>query len=259
MNKYTTGKLFNLEGKVALVTGSSGGLGKILAEGLAVNGATVILNGRNQDKLEQTYKEFSGKGYAVTRAVFDVTDSGEILSAASSLIDETGTPDIIVNNAGINPRYPLEDFPEEEWDAVMNTNLKSAFLVSKVFVKGMMLKRWGKIINICSLQSELGRKTIAPYAASKGGLKMLTRNMATEWARHNIQVNGIAPGYFKTEMTKALYENPEFDSWLCNRTPADRWGDPSELLGALIFLASDASSFVNGQLIYVDGGITAAI
>jgi len=252
-------RLFNLEGKVALVTGSSGGLGKILAEGLAINKAHVILNGRSKDKIEKTFREFRAKGYAVSRAVFDVTKSEEISSAVASLVDETGTPDIIVNNAGINPRYPLEEFPEEEWDAVINTNLKSAFLVSKAFVKAMMMKRSGKIINICSLQSELGRNTIAPYAASKGGLKMLTRNMATEWAQHNIQVNGIAPGYFKTDMTKPLYEDPEFDTWLKNRTPASRWGDPTELLGALFFLASDASSFINGQLIFVDGGITAAI
>ncbi|MCF8226092.1 MAG: SDR family oxidoreductase [Bacteroidales bacterium] len=258
-NKLSTKKLFSLEGRTALVTGSSGGLGKTLAEGLALNGTHVILNGRNRAKLEKTFTEFKGKGYAVSHAVFDVTNAEEIQSAVTSLTDETGVPDIIVNNAGINPRYPLEDFPEEEWDAVINTNLKSAFLVSKTFVKGMMVRQSGKIINICSLQSELGRDTIAPYAASKGGLKMLTRNMATEWARHNIQVNGIAPGYFKTAMTKPLFENHEFDAWLRNRTPAGRWGDPEELLGALFFLASDASSFVNGQLIFVDGGITAAI
>lgn len=251
--------LFNLEGKSALITGSSGGLGKVLAEGLARNRVRVIINGRNPDKVNQVVEEFVLKGYKVTGAVFDVTDSEEINAAAEKIIAETGAPDILINNAGINPRYPLEDFPDEEWDAVINTNLKSAFLVSKAFVKEMIKRKSGKIINICSLQSELGRESIAPYAASKGGLKMLTRNMATEWAGHNIQVNGIGPGYYKTDMTKALYENKEFNTWLCKRTPAGRWGDPEELVGPLLFLSSEASSFVNGQLIFVDGGITAAI
>jgi len=251
--------IFSITGKLALVTGSSGGLGEVLAEGLARNGAKVIVNGRNPEKVKKTVANFTEKGYKVIGSVFDVTDGAGVTAAAEKIIAEAGIPDIIVNNAGINPRYPLEDFPEEEWDAVINTNLKSAFLVSKAFAKGMIERKSGKIINICSLQSELGRNTIAPYAASKGGLKMLTRNMATEWARHNIQVNGIGPGYFKTDMTRALHENPEFDAWLKNRTPAGRWGDPNELLGALLFLSSDASSFVNGQLIFVDGGITAAI
>jgi len=251
--------LFNLEGKSALITGSSGGLGKVLAEGLARNRVRVIINGRNPDKVQQVVREFSLKGYAVSGSAFDVTSSTEINIAVQKIIAETGVPDILVNNAGINPRYPLEDFPEEEWDAVVNTNLKSAFLVSKAFAKGMIKRKSGKIINICSLQSELGRKSIAPYAASKGGLKMLTRSMATEWARHNIQVNGIGPGYYKTDMTKALYEDREFAAWLCNRTPAGRWGDPEELIGPLLFLSSEASGFVNGQLLFVDGGITAAL
>jgi gluconate 5-dehydrogenase len=170
-----------------------------------------------------------------------------------------GVIDILVNNAGIQHRAPLEEFELADWNRVINTNLTGAFIVSRAVVKSMIQRKSGKIINICSLQSELGRPTIAPYAAAKGGLKMLTRAMATEWAKHNVQVNGIGPGYFKTNLTKALWENPEFDSWLCNRTPAHRWGNPEELIGTLIYLSSPASSFLNGQIIYVDGGITACI
>ncbi|MEX0988071.1 MAG: SDR family NAD(P)-dependent oxidoreductase [Bacteroidales bacterium] len=252
-------QLFNLEGKVALVTGSSGGLGKTMAEGLARNGVTVIINGRNREKTEATLKEFREKGYKASVSNFDVTDSKEIRRAVEQISLEPGVPDIIVNNAGINRRHRLEDFPEDGWDAVIDTNLKSAYLVSNAFVKAMIRRGSGKIINICSLQSELGRSTVTPYAASKGGLKMLTRGMATEWAVHNIQVNGIGPGYFKTDMTRPLYENKEFDNWLTRRTPAQRWGEPEELVGTVLFLSSDASGFVNGQLIFVDGGITASI
>jgi gluconate 5-dehydrogenase len=252
-------KLFDLSGKVALVTGSSGGLGKILAEGLARNHVKVIINGRNREKAQSTVDEFSSKGYDTFLSVFDVTNSTEIAKAAEDIEEHLGTPDIIVNNAGIQIRKSLEDFPEEDWDALMDTNLKSAFLVTKAFIKPMIKRGSGKVVNICSMQSELGRATVSPYAAAKGGLKMLTRSMATEWAKHGIQINGIGPGYFKTELTKALYENPEFDHWLKARTPAERWGDPKELVGALLFLSSEASSFVDGQLIFVDGGITASI
>jgi gluconate 5-dehydrogenase len=251
--------MFDLRGKTALITGSSGGLGFFMAEGLATQGAKVIMNGRNQEKLRQAEEEIRKTGAKVDGFAFDVTKSAEIEQAAAEIIQKYGVPDILVNNAGIQRRYPLEDFPEEEFDQVMEGNLKSAFLVSKAFVKGMIERKSGKIINICSLQSELGRNTIAPYAASKGGLKMLTRGMATEWARHNIQVNAIGPGYFKTDMTRSLYENQEFDRWLCNRTPANRWGNPQELVGTLVFLASEASSYINGQIIFVDGGITASI
>lgn len=251
--------LFNVKGKTAFISGSSGGLGFVFAKGLAQHGAKVILNGRNKQKLEQASKTLTGEGFDVDAFQFDLTEGKEIDKSVNEIIEKHGTPDILVNNAGIQRRHPLEDFPENEFDDVINANLRSAFLLSKAFVKGMIDRKSGKIINICSLQSELGRATITPYAASKGGLKMMTRGMATEWAKHNIQVNGIGPGYYKTEMTKALYENVEFDSWLRNRTPADRWGNPEELLGALLFLASEASSYVNGQIIYVDGGITACI
>ncbi len=251
--------LFDVKGKTVFISGSSGGLGFVFAKGLAQNGANVLLNGRNKQKLEKATNELKNEGFNVDAFAFDLTNSSEIEKAVGHIVEKHGTPDILVNNAGIQRRHPLEDFPEDEFDDVLNANLKSAFLLSKAFVKGMIKRKSGKIINICSLQSELGRATITPYAASKGGMKMMTRGMATEWAKYNIQVNGIGPGYYKTDMTKALYENKEFDSWLRNRTPADRWGNPEELLGALIFLSSEASSYVNGQVIYVDGGITACI
>jgi len=233
-------RLFDLNGKVALVTGSSQGLGKILVEGLARNGVKVIINGRNREKAQATVDEFNRKGYDAYLSVFDVTNSGSISKAAEEIKKQLGTPDIIINNAGIQIRKNLENFPEQDWDALIDTNLKSAFLVSKAFIKPMIERGSGKVVNICSMQSELGRATVSPYAAAKGGL-------------------GIGPGYFKTELTRALYENPEFDHWLKARTPAERWGDPKELVGALLFLSSEASSFVNGQVIYVDGGITASI
>jgi gluconate 5-dehydrogenase len=252
-------KLFDLNGRVALVTGSSGGLGRVLAEGLARNGVTVIINGRQRKKVDAVVDSLKGKGYNAVPSLFDVTRPAEIHKAAEQVNALYGPPDIIINNAGLNLRHPLEDFPEEDWDTILNTNLKSAYLVSKAFVKPMITKKVGKIINICSLQSELGRKTIAPYAASKGGLKMLTKAMAAEWAQYNIQVNGIGPGYFKTELTRPLFEDDTFDRWLTGRTPAGRWGEPEELVGTLLFLSSKASSFINGQVIYVDGGITAVI
>jgi gluconate 5-dehydrogenase len=247
--------LFNIEGKRILVTGSTGGIGYVLAEGLAKAGASVILNGRTKEKIDAAIDKLKKSGFSASGSVFDITKDLEVEKAVSQLEKSTGSIDILVNNAGIQHRGPLEDFNLEDW----NTNLTGAFIVSKAVVKGMIQRQSGKIINICSLQSELARPSIAPYASAKGGLKMLTRAMAAEWAKHNIQVNGIGPGYFKTDMTKSLYENPEFDEWLRKRTPADRWGNPEELIGTLIFLSSDASSFINGQIIYVDGGITACI
>ena len=251
--------LFDIKGKRVLITGSTSGLGYMLAEGLAKAGAELILNGRTPEKVDEAVETFVKQGFKATGYVFDITDSGEVENQIAAIEKKLGQIDILVNNAGIQHRAPLEDFPAEEWNRIMNTNLTGAFIVSKAVVKSMIKRKSGKIINICSLQSELGRATITPYATAKGGLKMLTKGMATEWAKHNIQVNAIGPGYFKTSMTKALYENPEFDSWLCNRTPAHRWGNPEELVGTLIYLSSEASSFLNGQIIYVDGGITASI
>jgi gluconate 5-dehydrogenase len=251
--------LFNIAGKRILVTGSSGGIGYILAEGLAAAGASVILNGRTKQKVDTAIQSINNKGFKVNGFVFDITNATEVEQHITDIENSLGKIDVLVNNAGIQQRGALEEFSLDDWNKILNINLTGAFIVSKAVAKGMIENKGGKIINICSLQSKLARPSIAPYAASKGGLKMLTRAMATEWAKHNIQVNGIAPGYFKTPMTKALYENPEFDSWLCKRTPANRWGDPKELIGTLIYLSSEASSFINGQIIYVDGGITACI
>jgi gluconate 5-dehydrogenase len=251
--------MFSLNNKTAIITGSGSGLGFTLARGLAQNGARVLLNGRNSHKLEAAVKKLREEDLDAYGYVFDVTDSKKVSEVIDEIAEKFGIPDILVNNAGIQYRAPLEEFPEEDWDRLLDINLKSAFIMAKSVAKGMISRRYGKIINICSVQSELGRPTIAPYAAAKGGLKMLTRAMAVEWARHNIQINGIAPGYFKTEITRALYENPEFDKWLCNRTPANRWGDPEELIGAAVFLSSDASSFVNGQVIFVDGGLVVGV
>ena len=251
--------LFDVKGKVALITGSTGGLGLTFARCLAQNGARVIINGRNKEKLEKIQDSFSGPGLEVAGFAFDVTDKQEIEKAARVIRTEIGPLDILVNNAGINLRNPLHEFDDEEWDRVIGINLTGTYKVTKAFVPDMIEREQGKIINIGSMQSELGRATIAPYAASKGGVKMLTRGMAADWAKYNIQVNGIGPGYFKTDLTKPLYENPEFDAWLCNRTPSNRWGETEELLGALLFLSSRASSYVNGQMIYVDGGLLASV
>jgi gluconate 5-dehydrogenase len=251
--------LFNLNDKTALITGSGSGLGYILALGLAQYGCRVILNGRNTEKLAQAVEQLKDQGFDVAGYAFDIVDSKEVETVIGQIKTEVGPIDILVNNAGIQKRAPLEDFPEEDWDKLIDINLKGSYIMAKAVVKDMIERKSGKIINICSLQSELGRPTIAPYAASKGGLKMLTRAMANEWAKYNIQVNAIGPGYFKSEMTRPLYENKEFDEWLCKRTPSNRWGNQEELIGAAVFLASEASSFVNGQIIFVDGGITACI
>lgn len=259
MTNTAPNKLFDLSGNIALITGSGGGLGLFMARGLAAHGAKVILHGRNRQKLEAASRELLEAGLDVVTTKFDVTDAGAIEGGVNAIVQEHGAIDIMVNNAGMQHRGPLEEFPEDAWDKIISTNLKAPWLIAKAVVGDMIRRRKGKIINICSMQSELGRPTITPYATSKGGLKMLTKGMAVEWAKHNIQVNGIGPGYFKTDMTRALYEDPEFDQWLCSRTPSNRWGEPEELIGALVFLASDASSYVNGQILYVDGGLLASV
>lgn len=254
-----TGSLFDLTGRTALVTGASRGLGLVLARGLLRAGAHVILNARDESRLADAARRLRDEGLHATILPFDVTSSREI-EAATLRLREAGTPiDILVNNAGIQRRAPLEDMTLEQWSAVIDTNLTSAFLVTRAIVPQMIERKKGKIINTCSLMSELGRLTTGNYAAAKGGLKMLTRAMATEWAKHNIQVNGLGPGYFLTEMTRSLAEDPVFDSWIKQRTPAGRWGDPEELVGAAVFLASSASSFVQGQILYVDGGLMSSI
>lgn len=230
-----------------------------MARGLAGRGARVILHGRNEEKIESAVRELTKDGHDVVSCTFDVTDSQATEEGIEGITGQHGPIDVLVNNAGMQHRSPLEAFPEDAWDNIISTNLKAPWLIARAVVGDMISRRKGKIINICSMQSELGRPTITPYAASKGGLKMLTRGMAVEWAKHNIQVNGIGPGYFKTDMTRALYEDPEFDRWLCSRTPSNRWGEPEELIGALVFLASNASSYVNGQILYVDGGLLASV
>jgi gluconate 5-dehydrogenase len=254
-----TQDLFDLTGKIALVTGSGRGIGYTLAEGLGQAGATVILNDIDIDRLNSSVENLTGKGVTVHHSLFDVRNESDIEAQVALIEKDIGPIDILVNNAGIQIRGPLEKFNLQDWQNLMDINLTGAFLTAKAVVSGMIQRKSGKIINICSIQSELARPTIAPYTAAKGGLKMLTRGMATDWGKYNIQVNGIAPGYFKTEMTKKLYEDKAFDAWLCARVPADRWGDPAELVGAAIFLATKASNYVNGHIIFVDGGLRACV
>jgi len=259
MTHHDQSTLFDLSGRTALVTGSSQGLGLVFARGLGRAGATLVLNGRDEPKLEAAAQALRQEGLTVATAACDITQGAMVAQMAAQIDAEHGPVDILVNNAGIHRRAPLAEMTEAQWREVLDTNLTSAFLVTRHFVPQMLARKAGKIINICSLMSELGRASTGNYAAAKGGLKMLTRAMATEWAGHNIQVNGIGPGYFATELTKPLVENPEFDRWIRGRTPAGRWGKPEELIGAGVFLASRASDFVNGQIIYVDGGLLVAI
>lgn len=251
--------LFDLTGKVALITGSSRGLGLTLARGLGQAGAALILNGRDEERLDRAVAALTAEGLTVHGCPFDITDRNQIHQQVPALETEVGPIDILVNNAGIQRRTPLERCDEAVWREVLDTNLTGVFLITRQVVQGMITRKAGKIINICSLMSEMGRPTIGPYTAAKGGVKMLTKAMAVDWGKYNIQANGIGPGYFATEMNRPLKEDPKFDAWLCARTPAGRWGNPAELIGAGVFLASRASDFVNGQIIYVDGGILAAL
>ena len=251
--------LFNLTGKIALVTGSSQGIGFGIARGLGQAGATIILNGRNVERLNRAVSTLSGEDLKVFGYSFDVSDSNQIDQKISAIEREVGPIDILVNNAGIQRRGPLETIEESVWREVIETNLTAVFLTTKRVVKGMIDRRSGKIINICSLMSEISRPTIVPYTASKGGVKMLTKGMAVEWAKYNIQVNGIGPGFIVTEMNKPLLEDQKFDAMVRSRTPAGRWGEPSDLAGAAIFLASRASNYITGQIIYVEGGLLSAL
>jgi gluconate 5-dehydrogenase len=251
-------KLFDLSGRRALVTGSSQGIGHSLAQGLAAAGAAVVLNGRDQTKLERAVAALRPEGHEVSSHAFDVTDP-DAVEAAIAEIEQSGPLDILVNNAGVQRRMPLENFPVQTWHELMRTNLDAVFYVGQAVAKRMIARRRGKIINIASLMSEASRYSIAPYTASKGAVKNLTKGMCTDWARHNIQVNAIGPGYFDTPLNKALVEDPKFNAWLEARTPAGRWGKLEELQGACIFLASGASDFVNGQILYVDGGVLATV
>lgn len=250
---------FSLQGRTALVTGSSGGIGFAVAAGLASAGARVVLNGRDAGRLDAASRRLSALGYAVDSLPFDVTDPDRAALAIDAYERETGPIDILVNNAGMQRRAPLESFPREHWQELMRTNLDSVFYVAQPVARHMIARGRGKIINICSVQSELGRPNIAPYTASKGAVKMLTKGMAIDWGPHGLQVNGLGPGYFKTELTQQLVDDEQFTAWLLNRTPSRRWGDVEDLAGAAIFLASDASRFVNGHILYVDGGVTATL
>lgn len=252
--------LFDLTGKIALITGSSQGIGFGIARGLGQAGATIILNGRDEEKLNRAVSTLSQDGLNVYGYSFDVTDSNQIDQKISTIEREVGPVDVLVNNAGIQRRgLSLETLEESIWREVMETNLTAVFFISKRVVKGMIGRKSGKIINICSLMSEISRPTIASYTASKGGVKMLTKAMAVEWAKYNIQVNGIGPGFIVTEMSKALLEDQKFDAMVRSRTPAGRWGEPSDLAGAAIFLASRAADFITGQIIYVEGGLLSAL
>ena len=254
-----TFKGFDLSGKTALVTGSSQGIGLAIAQGLGEAGARIIINGRDTKKLDAAHTLLTAKGITVTVAAFDVTDEEAVNAGIAQVEQGVGAIDILFNNAGMQFRTALEDFPLAKWRELMQVNVESAFIVSKAVAKGMIARKAGKIINISSVQSELGRPTIAPYTATKGAIKMLTKGMCADWAKYNIQVNAIGPGYFKTPLNQALVDNPEFSGWLEKRTPAGRWGTTDELIGAAIFLASPASSFVNGHILYVDGGITSVL
>lgn len=248
--------LFDLNGRVALVTGGTQGIGLAIARGLGSAGAAIVVTARNREKLERGLAELADAGINAKGYLFDITEVEAVRRSVDEIELEVGAIDILVNNAGIIKRAPAEDLEEADWDLVIKTNLTGPFLLSKYAGRKMIERKKGKIINVCSLMSELGRDTVSAYAAAKGGLKMLTRNLSTEWARHNIQVNGIGPGYIATEINASYRErgNP-LNDYIVSRTPAGRWGTPDDLVGAAVFLASAASDFVNGQIIYVDGGL----
>ena len=253
------GQLFDLTGRTALVTGSSRGLGRAMAEGLAEAGAAVVLNGSNAVRLTEAVATMRAAGHAIYEARFDVTDEAAILAAFDALDAQGVAIDILVNNAGIQFRKPMVDLATSDWREVVETNLTSAFVIGREAARRMIPRGYGKIINIGSLTSDAARASIAPYTVTKGGVKMLTRAMTAEWAAHGIQANAIGPGYMLTDMNKPLVDDPVFNAWVVGRTPARRWGKPSELIGTVVFLASAASDYVNGQIIYVDGGMLAVL
>jgi gluconate 5-dehydrogenase len=251
--------LFDLSSKRALITGSSQGIGLALARGMAAAGAEIVLNGRNGDKLAAVAALLRSEGALVRELVFDVTDHMAVRRAVDTFESAVGQIDILVNNAGMQHRGPLEDFPAEAFERLLQTNVASVFHVSQAVARHMIARGAGKIVNLASVQSALARPGIAPYTATKGAVSNLTKGMATDWARHGLQCNALAPGYFLTPLNKALSDDPAFTDWLCKRTPAGRWGHVDELVGACIFLSSAASSFVNGTTLYVDGGITVSL
>ena len=251
--------LFDLSGRTALITGSTRGIGLALARGLGAAGAQVIISARDRDQTTAIAASLCDEGLTVRACPFDVTDTEQVVRAIAACEAEIGPIDILVNNAGIQRRGPLLDMDPADWRAVMSTNLDAVFSVSREVARSMIPRGRGKIISIASLMSEVARPGTAPYAAAKGGVKMLTRAMCVEWAGHGLQVNAIGPGYFATELTAALVADPAFDTWIRGRTPAGRWGRMEDLVGAAVFLASGASDFVNGQTLYVDGGVLAGL
>jgi gluconate 5-dehydrogenase len=256
----TGSKLFDLTGRTALITGSSGGLGLAMARGLADAGAAIILNGRDEERLATAVKTFEAAGKSASAHAFDVANEAAVLSAFERFDAEGVAIDILVNNAGVQLRKPMLELSTDEWRRVVDTHLTAAFQIGREAARRMIARgKGGKIINIASLASEVARATIAPYTAAKGGIRMLTRSMAAEWARHDIQANAIGPGYIVTEMNRALIDDAKFDAWVKSRTPSGRWGQPDDLIGVAVFLASPASAYVNGQIIYVDGGLLAVM
>ena len=252
-------KLFDISGKTALVTGSSQGIGFALARGLAEAGATVVLNGRDEVKLNSAADTLAGEGHSVRKLAFDATDHRLVREAIDGFEADNGPIDILVNNAGMQFRTALEDYPADMFAKLLETNITTVFNVGQACARHMIGRGAGKIINIASVQTALARPGIAPYTATKGAVSNLTKGMATDWAKHGLQCNAIAPGYFDTPLNEALVNDPEFSAWLEKRTPAGRWGKVEELVGACVFLASDGSSFVNGHTLFVDGGITASL
>ncbi len=250
---------FRLDGRCALVTGSSAGIGLALARGLAQAGARVVLNARHANKLNAAVAQLRSEGLDAQGRVFDVTDAAAVRAAVDAIESELGAIDILVNNAGMQIRGPLHEYADADWHTLMKTNLDSVYYVGQAVAKKMIPRGQGRIINICSVQSELGRPGIAPYTASKGAVKMLTKGMAIDWGPFGLNVNGIGPGYFKTELNQKLVDDPQFSAWLMARTPSRRWGDVQDLAGAAVFLASEAARFVNGHILYVDGGVTATL
>ena len=251
--------LFDLTGKTALITGSSQGIGFALARGLAAAGATIVLNGRDTEKLVTAANILRDQGVNASTLAFDATEHVHVRSAIDGFEATIGPIDILVNNAGMQHRAPLEDFPADAFERLLQTNIASVFHVGQAVARHMIARKAGKIINVASVQTAMARPGIAPYTATKGAVGNLTKGMATDWAKYGLQCNALAPGYFDTPLNAALVADPTFSAWLEKRTPAGRWGNVEELVGACVFLASPASSFVNGHILYVDGGITASL
>ncbi|ODT81503.1 MAG: gluconate 5-dehydrogenase [Pelagibacterium sp. SCN 64-44] len=254
-----TAKHFDLSNRICLITGSSQGIGLALARGLAGYGARVVLNGRDPGKLADARDQLRADGIEVEMAAFDVTRRDDVAAGVDGIEASLGPIDILINNAGMQFRTPLEDYPADRWEQLLATNVSSVFYTSQAVARHMIGRGRGRIVNIASVQAELARPGIAPYTATKGAVRNLTRGMCTDWAKYGLQINAIAPGYFKTPLNQALVDSAEFSGWLEKRTPAGRWGDVEELVGAAVFLSSDAASFVNGHTLYVDGGITVSL